>query len=137
MSQKLSQGLISGFSFIGISIPTLALIITIFTYLEIFSTSTVSKLIYASFVVIFFLGTVIIAKHFGKKGWLIGLIIATMLIVLKLLYYTIGLESSLSFKFLIRCCITLVICLTGGMVGVNLSGSKNAPKGVSGRPRRA
>ena len=136
MSQKISLALISGFTFIGISIPVLALILTTFAYLEWFSSSTISKLIYASFVVIFFLGTTIVAKHVGEKGWLTGLAVSVMLISLTLLYYTIGLETALTFQVFIRCCITLVICLTGGMIGVNLSASKNSSNGLSNRPGR-
>jgi len=75
-------------------------------------------------VVIFFLGTSIVAKHIGEKGWMIGSSMALILIVLNLLYYTIGLETSLNSKFLIRCIIILFICMTGGMIGVNLPGRK-------------
>ena len=120
MTQKIGHALLASFSFISISILTLAIIITLFAYFEILQTSTISKLLYIAFVMIFFIGTLIVAKHVGEKGWLVGLAMTGILVLLNLLYHTIGIEASLNFRFLVRCFITLIICLTGGMIGVNL-----------------
>lgn len=126
MTQKLGQALLYGLCFIVISILILGLLITTFAYFEWLSVSALEKLIYASYVAIFFMGSAVVAKQVSEKGWLIGLLIATVTILLSLLYYLIGVESPLTFKFIIRCVITLVICVTGGMIGVNLpSGKKN------------
>jgi len=136
MSEKISRAALSGLSFIGISGLTLALIITTFAYFEILSPAVVGKLVYASFVIIFFMGTSIVAKHLGEKGWMVGFVMALGLIILNLLYYTIGVEASLNFTFLIRCSIILVICMAGGMIGVNLPGEKSTPQKMS-KPRKA
>ena len=112
MTQKLGRALLYGLSFIVISILILGLLITTFAYFEWLSVGALEKLIYASYVAIFFIGSAVVAKQ-----------VATM-IILSLLYYLIGVESPLSFKFAIRCVITLVICVTGGMIGVNLPGTK-------------
>ena len=119
MTQKLGRALLYGLSFIVISILILGLLITTFAYFEWLSVGALEKLIYASYVAIFFIGSAVVAKQVAEKGWLIGL-----MIILSLLYYLIGVESPLSFKFAIRCVITLVICVTGGMIGVNLPGTK-------------
>lgn len=124
MTQKLGRALLYGLSFIVISILILGLLITTFAYFEWLSVGALEKLIYASYVAIFFIGSAVVAKQVAEKGWLIGLIIAATMIILSLLYYLIGVESPLSFKFAIRCVITLVICVTGGMIGVNLPGTK-------------
>lgn len=124
MTQKLGQALLYGLCFIVISILILGLLITTFAYFEWLSVSALEKLIYASYVAIFFMGSAVVAKQVSEKGWLIGLLIATVTILLSLLYYLIGVESPLTFKFIIRCVITLVICVTGGMIGVNLPSVK-------------
>ena len=124
MTQKLGRALLQGLAFIVISILILGLLITTFAYFEWFSISILEKLIYASFVAVFFIGTTIIAKKVGEKGWLIGVLVAAVVILLSLMYQLIGIDSSLTFKFAIRCVITLVICLAGGMIGVNLPGKK-------------
>lgn len=124
MTQKLGRALLHGLAFIVISILILGLLITTFAYFEWFSIGILEKLIYAAFVAIFFIGTAIVAKHVAEKGWLIGLLMAAIVIVMSLLYYFIGIDSPLTFKFTIRCIITVVICVTGGMIGVNLPGGK-------------
>ncbi|MGL4335434.1 MAG: TIGR04086 family membrane protein [Turicibacter sp.] len=120
MSQKLGRALLIGLAFIVISILVLGLIITTFAYFEWFSIGVLDKLIYFTFVMVLFLGTAIVAKSVQEKGWLIGIIMSTLMIILTLLFNTIGIDAGLSFKFVIRCVIILVICITAGMVGVNL-----------------
>lgn len=124
MSEKLGKALLHGIAFIVISILILGLLITTFAYFEWISVGVLEKLIYASFVAIFFLGTAIISKNFAQKGWLIGLGVASVVVLLSLLFYTIGLDTSLTFKFFIRSLITFIVCITGGMIGVNLPSAK-------------
>lgn len=124
MSEKLGKALLHGIAFIVISILILGLLITTFAYFEWISVGVLEKLIYASFVAIFFIGTAIISKNFAQKGWLIGIGVATVVVLLSLLFYTIGIDTSLTFKFFIRSLITFIVCITGGMIGVNLPSTK-------------
>lgn len=125
MTQNLGRAFLVGLAFIVISILVLGLIITTFAYFEWFSMGMIDKLIYFAFVLVLFIGTVLVAKIVQEKGWLIGLVMSAIFIFLTLLYYWIGVDAPLSFKFFIRCVITLVICMAGGMVGVNLPKADN------------
>lgn len=126
MSEKLGRALIHGIAFIVISILILGLLITTFAYFEWISVGVLEKLIYPSFVATFFIGTAIMSKHFAQKGWLIGIGVATTIVLLSWMFYTIGIDTPLTFKFIIRSLITFVICITGGMIGVNLPNNKRA-----------
>ena len=74
----------------------------------------------------FFIGTAVMSKNFDQKGWLIGIGVATTIVLLSWMFYTIGIDVPLTFKFVIRSLITFVICITGGMIGVNLPNNKRA-----------
>ncbi|HAX73707.1 MAG TPA: TIGR04086 family membrane protein [Firmicutes bacterium] len=124
MSQNLGKAVLIGLAFIVSSILILGLIITMFAYFEWFSIGVIEKLVYMTFVLSLFLGTSISAKIVSEKGWLIGLMMGGLFVILTALFYTIGVDAGLTFKVLIRCLIALVICLTGGMVGVNLPSIK-------------
>ena len=124
MSEKLGKALLHGIAFIVISILILGLLITTFAYFEWISVGVLDKLIYASFVAIFFIGTTLISKKFAQKGWLIGIGVATTMVLLSLMFYTIGIDSPLTLKFFIRSLITFVVCIKGGMIGVNLPSAK-------------
>ena len=126
MSEKLGKALINGIAFIVISILILGLLITTFAYFEWISVGVLEKLIYPSFVVTFFIGTAIMSKHFAQKGWLIGIGVATTIVLLSWMFYAIGIDVPLTFKFFIRSLITFIICITGGMIGVNLPNNKRA-----------
>ena len=125
MSERLGKALLHGIAFIVISILILGLLITTLAYFEWISVGTLEKLIYVSFIATFFIGTAIISKGFAQKGWLIGIAMATFMVLLSMLFYTIGVETSLTFKFMIRSIITVVVCIAGGMIGVNLPSRKN------------
>ena len=99
MSEKLGKALLHGIAFIVISILILGLLITTFAYFEWISVGVLDKLIYASFVAIFFIGTTLISKKFAQKGWLIGIGVATTMVLLSLMFYTIGIDSPLTLKF--------------------------------------
>ena len=124
MSEKLGKALLHGIAFIVISILILGLLITTFAYFEWISVGVLDKLIYASFVAIFLIGTTLISKKFAQKGWLIGIGVATTMVLLSLMFYTIGIDSPLTLKFFIRSLITFVVCITGAMIGVNLPSAK-------------
>jgi len=121
MTEKLGKALLSGFSFVGISVPIAALIITALAYFELLSQGLLSNLLFGSFIVIFFFASLRTAKNIGQKGWAVGSVIATCLTVLNLMYTLIGVEATLDLRFLVRTAITAVVCVTGGMIGVNLS----------------
>ena len=51
--------------------------------------------------------------------------VATVMVLLSMLFYTIGIDAPLTFKFVIRSIITVVVCVAGGMIGVNLPSRKH------------
>ncbi|MDE5976964.1 MAG: TIGR04086 family membrane protein, partial [Turicibacter sp.] len=114
MSKKLGTALLHGSAFIVISILIFGLLITTFAYFEWISVSVLNKLIYVAFVAPFFVGTALISKKVEQKGWLVGICVATVIVLLSLLFYTIGIEAPLTFKFFVRSLITFIICITGG-----------------------
>lgn len=125
MSERLGKALLHGIAFIVISILILGLLITTLAYFEWISVGVLEKLIYGSFIATFFIGTAIISKGFAQKGWLIGMGVATVMVLLSMLFYTIGIDAPLTFKFVIRSIITAVVCVAGGMIGVNLPSRKH------------
>ncbi len=120
MSEKLGKALLDGLAFIVISILIFGLLITTIAYFGWVSVGLLEKIIYGAFVITFFVGSAFTSKRFGEKGWLIGIGIATVMVLLSVLFYTIGVEAPLTLQFYIRSLITFVICITGGMIGVNL-----------------
>lgn len=125
MSERLGKAVLHGIAFIVISILILGLLITTLAYFEWISVGVLEKLIYGSFIVTFFIGTAIISKGFAQKGWLIGVAMATIMVLLSTLFYTIGIDAPLTLKFAIRSIITIVVCVAGGMIGVNLPSKKH------------
>jgi len=121
MTEKLGKAILSGFSFVGISVPIASLIITTAAYFELISQGLLSNLLFGSFIVIFFFTALRTSRQIGKKGWAVGAAIATGLTVLNLMYTFIGIERTPDLHFLIRTAISFVVCITGGMIGVNLA----------------
>ncbi len=124
MSEKLGKALLDGLAFIVISILIFGLLITTIAYFGWVSVGLLGNIIYAAFVITFFTGTAIISKKFAEKGWLIGICVASVMVLLSLLFYTIGVDAPLNLQFYIRSIITFVICIAGGMIGVNLPTKK-------------
>ena len=121
MTDKLGKALLSGFSFVAISVPIASLIITTFAYFELISQGIITNLLYGAFITIFFFTSIRAAKQIGQKGWAVGAAIALGLTFLNLMYTLIGVEAAPDLRFLVRTAITVITCITGGMIGVNLS----------------
>lgn len=121
MTEKLGKAILSGVKVVGISVPIVSLIITTLAYFELLSHGVLTNLLFGSFIAIFFFASLKTSQQFGQKGWAVGASIALALTVLNLIYTFIGIEATPDFRFLVRTAITAVVCITGGMIGVNLS----------------
>ncbi|MCL1950579.1 MAG: TIGR04086 family membrane protein [Turicibacter sp.] len=121
MTEKLGKAILSGFSFVGISVPIASLIITTIAYFDLIPQAVLSGLLFGSFIVIFFMASLRTAQKIGQKGWAVGAAIAAAMTVLSLMYTLIGIEQTPGLQFLVRTAISTVTCITGGMIGVNLS----------------
>ena len=119
MQEKYLKSLIRGSMFFVISSILFALIITLFLYFELATGGTVNKLLYGAFIVIAFITSITCARSVRTKGWLAGISVAVVFILFSLLYRLIGIEAGLGIGFLTRSGITLIVCLVGGMLGVN------------------
>jgi len=119
MQEKYLKSLVRSSMFFLISSILSALIITIFLYFELVSATTVNHLLYGAFITIAFITSITCARSVRTKGWLVGISVATIFIIFSLLYRLIGIEVGLGLGFLTRSGITLIVCLVGGMLGVN------------------
>ena len=120
MTQKLGKSLLYAFILTLISICIFSLIITTLAYFEVVSIDLIEKMIYFSYMIIFFFSAMFAAKIMQSKGWLVGGIFALTLIFLSALYHLIGVEHGLNTAYFIRSLLILVLCTAGGMLGVNL-----------------
>lgn len=119
MNERLSKALLSGVSFVAISVPITSLIITAFAYFGILAQGILSYVLYIAFITIFFFTSLRTARGVGQKGWAVGFCVAAIIASLHLIYLFIGIETLPDFRFVMRSLILIVVCIIGGMVGVN------------------
>jgi len=110
-------GVVGGMTF-GIC-AVITLITSLLLYFEIMGLATVSKVLYAAFVIILLLFSFICARIVAFRGLFVGLAIGGGLVLLSLLYRLIGIESGLDMTFVIRSAIVLLVAVSGAVVGVN------------------
>ena len=95
------------------------LIMTLFLYFEVIGSDMVSKVLYALFVGILLIFSFICARVVATRGFLVGLGIGIGIVSLSLLYRLIGVESGIDMTFVIRSAITILVAVSGAVVGVN------------------
>ena len=120
MTKKIGQALLYAFGFTIISIIILGLIITSLAYFELVSVNMIGNIIYVCSMCCFFFSALIAAKTINTRGWMLGGLVGLIFITLTALYRLIGVEHALTTAFYIRSLCILVICMAGGMIGVNL-----------------
>lgn len=110
-------------SYIGIGVLGLTLILTIFDYFNLFSITAVNiiKLLIAIGSV--FVGGYIVGKASLKKGWLEGLKLALMIIVI-LALLTLIFRLGFSSKTLIYYAIITASSVVGSMIGISTNEKK-------------
>ena len=75
-----------------------------------------------------FFGSYYSAKKISEKGYLCGVIIAALLLIINIILGFIINGSPLSVFFIIRAVITLTMALLGGIFGINTNSNKSLVK---------
>ena len=66
-----------------------------------------------------FIGGFSIGKKSNKKGWLEGLILSIVFIIILLIFNFLAFNNTIEFKNLLYYFIMMVSCIFGSMLGIN------------------
>lgn len=103
---------------IGIIIGT-TMIITILNYFNIITGTTLTIVKILICVVSLFTGGIVIGRKSSKKGWLEGLKLSLIFLILLTIFNYLGLGSPLKLKNLLYYLIIIVSCVFGSIIGIN------------------
>lgn len=94
-------------------------LITLLNYFNIISGTalTIAKILIC--VISLFVGGFFMGRRSSKKGWLEGLKLALIFIVILMLFNYLGLGSAPELKSLIYYAIIIVSCIFGSIIGIN------------------
>lgn len=103
---------------IGI-IMVATMLITIFNYFNIITGTilSISKIIIC--VISLFVGGFVIGRKSSKKGWLEGLKLSLIFLILLMLFNYLGLGKTPQLKNLIYYLIIIISCIFGSIIGIN------------------
>ena len=105
--------------FIIIFILGLTFIGTLFNYIGLFN-NTIIKIVKVIIPILsMFIGGFIIGKKQGKNGWLEGLKLGLIFLIILTLFNYLGLNFSFSIKSIIYYTILLISTILGSIIGVN------------------
>lgn len=107
------------------SLLVLTFIMTIFNYFNLFSNNIVSVLKIIIPIVSLFIGGFLIGKKSSKKGWLEGLKLSLIFIIILILFNLLGLGNKIELKNILYYIIIIISCMFGGMLGINKNSSNN------------
>ena len=95
------------------------MLITVLNYFNIITgtTLTISKILIC--VISLFVGGIVIGRKSSKKGWLEGLKLSLIFLVLLTIFNYLGLNSPLKLKNLLYYIIIIVSCVFGSIIGIN------------------
>lgn len=110
-----------GISLLYIIIPILVLtfLSTLFNYFGLFNNSIMKIVKIIIPIVSMFIGGFIIGKKQGKNGWLEGLKLGLIFLLILTLLNMFGLNGSFSIKMVIYYLILTIATILGSIVGVN------------------
>ena len=94
-------------------------IITILSYFNILNNIILPILKLVIILCSTFVGGFIIGKHSKQKGWLEGMKLGLIFIVILVLFNYLGLQNKFLMVNLIYYLITLISCTLGSMIGIN------------------
>lgn len=100
------------------------LFITFFNYFNMIGKKTVTILEIIGPILTLFVGGFLVGKESKQKGWLEGLKLALIFIILIVLFNYLGLKNHLEMKNLIYYLILTITCMFGSMIGINKNGEK-------------
>lgn len=99
----------------------LTLVLSILNYFNIISGSTLSIFKILICVISLFVGGFIIGKKANKKGWLEGLKLSFIFLIVLMIFNYLAFDNIPNFKNLIYYVIIITSCLFGSIVGINLN----------------
>lgn len=97
----------------------LTFFITLLNYFNVFGSKTMAVLEIIIFALSLFVGGVVIGRKSNKLGWLEGLKLGGIFLVILLLFNYLGLDHSFKIKDLIFYLILFISTMFGSMVGIN------------------
>ncbi len=105
--------------YIILSILLLTFIMTIFSYFNIIGDKTISIFKIVIPVISLFIGGFLIGKKSLKSGWLEGLKLSLVFLIILLLFEYLALNQVADIKNLIFYLILSSSCMLGSMIGIN------------------
>lgn len=93
------------------------LLLTLFSYFDLINDSTLSLLEITIMIIIMFIGGFLIGKKSKNKGWLEGLKIGSIFIIILILINILFIQS-FSFKNIFYFVILIISSMLGGMIGI-------------------
>lgn len=97
----------------------LTFLITLLNYFNLIGSKTIAILEILIFVIAVFIGGIVIGKRSSKKGWLEGLKLSGIFLIILLIFNYLGLDHSFEIKDLIFYLILIGTSTFGGMVGIS------------------
>lgn len=105
--------------YIVIFILGLTFLFTLLNYINLLNNTVINIIKIIIPVISMFIGGFIIGKKTGKKGWLEGLKLSLIFIVILTLFNYLGLKSNLSLKTIIYYLMLIISTMFGSIIGVN------------------
>lgn len=113
------------FGFILGSLLSLTLLVTFLNYINIIGSKTLSIVQIIIPLFSLFLGGFVIGKRSLKKGWLEGLKLGGIFLLILILFQYLGLQIHFSIKIIIFYLLLLVSSIFGSMLGINKKTQQN------------
>ncbi len=107
------------FGFILGSLFGITLLITFFNYINLIGSKTLSVLEILTPLIALFIGGFSIGRKSKKKGWLEGLKLSGIFLVILILFQYLGLQSSFSLKNILFYVLIVASTVFGSMIGIN------------------
>lgn len=102
-----------------VSLLILTLLLTIFSYFNLFGTKLVSTIKMIIPIISLFIGGFLMGKKSNQKGWLEGLKMGFVFILVLFLFNFLGVHMSFEWKHLIYDGILLICSIFGSIIGIN------------------
>ena len=100
------------------------LLITTLNYFNVIGKSWVTILEIVFPILTFLIGGFCIGKESNQNGWLEGLKLSIIFIIIMMLFNYLGLRNHLELKNIIYYLILTITCIFGSMIGINKKGQK-------------
>lgn len=113
--KNIGKSLLYIFSIIIIS----TFLITVLNYFNIIGTKIMAILKVLIILIAMFIGGYLIGKNSKQKGWLEGIKLSGIVIVILVLFKYLGLQDKFSIDHLIYYLILIISCTLGSMIGIN------------------